>query len=130
MAKKSLTQSQFIDAVRNILLKEYEYEEDDFTKADVKACLEAAAELSIERAPDKNGSIVYGIGKLRIHKRPAGKARMGRNPATGEEIKIKARPASYVPKFRMSKACKDGCAELVVDKNKKLAKAFRAKKRK
>ncbi|MBI1821719.1 MAG: HU family DNA-binding protein [Nitrospirae bacterium] len=32
------------------------------------------------------------------------KARMGRNPATGEAIKI---PAKRVLKFRIGKACKD-----------------------
>jgi DNA-binding protein HU-beta len=32
------------------------------------------------------------------------KARMGRNPATGETIKIKAK---RVVKFRVAKACKD-----------------------
>jgi len=32
------------------------------------------------------------------------KARMGRNPQTGEEIKIKAKT---VVKFRVAKACKD-----------------------
>ena len=32
------------------------------------------------------------------------KARIGRNPATGEEIKIKA---NTVVKFRLAKACKD-----------------------
>lgn len=35
-----------------------------------------------------------GLLKIRAVKRPATKARMGRNPATGEEIKISAKPAS------------------------------------
>ena len=50
----------------------------------------------------KNGSfVVPGIGKLVLAKR---KARMGRNPATGEAIKIKAKT---VLKFRIAKAAKD-----------------------
>ena len=50
----------------------------------------------------KNGVfVVPGIGRLvRVDR----KARMGRNPATGEAIKI---PAKKVVKFRVAKACKD-----------------------
>ena len=51
----------------------------------------------------KNGIFVLpGIGRLVKSNR---KARMGRNPATGEEIKI---PAKTVVKFRLAKAAKDG----------------------
>jgi DNA-binding protein HU-beta len=50
----------------------------------------------------KNGMFVLpGIGRLvRVDR----KARMGRNPATGEAIKI---PAKKVVKFRVAKAAKD-----------------------
>jgi DNA-binding protein HU-beta len=50
----------------------------------------------------KNGLFVLpGIGRLVKSNR---KARMGRNPATGEAIKI---PAKTVVKFRVAKAAKD-----------------------
>ncbi|MFH1743717.1 MAG: HU family DNA-binding protein [bacterium] len=49
----------------------------------------------------KRGFTVPGFGKLVVVKR---KARMGRNPQTGEQIKI---PAKTVLKFRIAKACKD-----------------------
>ncbi len=50
----------------------------------------------------KNGEFtIPGIGKLVKQKR---KARKGRNPATGAEIKI---PAKTVVKFRIAKAAKD-----------------------
>ena len=50
----------------------------------------------------KNGvSVLPGIGRLVKVDR---KARMGRNPATGESIKI---PAKKVVKFRVAKAVKD-----------------------
>jgi DNA-binding protein HU-beta len=50
----------------------------------------------------KNGTFTLpGFGKL---VKQARKARMGRNPATGETIKI---PAKTVCKFRLSKVCKD-----------------------
>lgn len=45
--------------------------------------------------------ILPGFGKL---VKVQGKARKGRNPATGEVIKIKAKT---VVKFRVAKACKD-----------------------
>jgi len=45
--------------------------------------------------------VLPGFGKLVKVKR---KARKGRNPATGEEIQIKAKT---VVKFRVAKACKD-----------------------
>ena len=50
----------------------------------------------------KNGVfVVPGLGRLvRVDR----KARMGRNPATGEAIKI---PAKKVVKFRVAKAAKD-----------------------
>ena len=49
----------------------------------------------------KNTFVVPGVGKLVLANR---KARMGRNPQTGEAIKI---PAKRVVKFRVAKACKD-----------------------
>ena len=53
----------------------------------------------------KNGEfIVPGIGKLVKVQR---KARMGRNPATGAQIKIAAKT---VVKFRVAKAAKDAVA--------------------
>jgi DNA-binding protein HU-beta len=49
----------------------------------------------------KNSFTLPGIGKLVVVNR---KARMGRNPATGEQIKI---PAKKALKFRVAKAAKD-----------------------
>jgi DNA-binding protein HU-beta len=59
------------------------------------------SELAV-RETKKNGVFVIpGIGRLvRVDR----KARMGRNPATGEAIKI---PAKKVVKFRVAKAVKD-----------------------
>ena len=54
------------------------------------------------REVKKNGEFTFsGIGKLLKQKRAA---RIGRNPKTGEKIKIKAKT---VVKFRVSKAVKD-----------------------
>jgi DNA-binding protein HU-beta len=64
--------------------------------ADVLDCI---ADTAYREA--KNGFTLPGIGKLVLAKR---KARMGRNPQTGEAIKI---PAKTVLKFRIAKAAKD-----------------------
>ena len=47
------------------------------------------------------------IGKMFIRVRPARPARPGRNPATGEEITIAAKPATKVPRFTFSKTFKE-----------------------
>ena len=55
-----------------------------------------------EKELKRSGEFVLpGMVKLVVQKR---KARMGRNPATGEAIKI---PAKRVVKFRVAKAAKD-----------------------
>ena len=68
-------------------------------KKQAKAALEALAQMAYKGA--KNGFTIPGLGKLVIVRR---KARMGRNPATGEKIRI---PAKKVLKFRIAKAAKD-----------------------
>ena len=45
--------------------------------------------------------------KIRRVRKPARKSRMGRNPATGEAMKIAAKPASTVVKVTALKALKD-----------------------
>jgi len=45
--------------------------------------------------------------KVRRVKKPARKSRMGRNPATGEPMKIAAKPASTVVRVTVLKALKD-----------------------
>jgi len=61
-----------------------------------------ASQLELAHREAKKGEFaIAGLGKLVKQKR---KARLGRNPATGEEIKI---PAKTVLKFRVAKAAKD-----------------------
>ena len=47
------------------------------------------------------------LGILQVRTRPARPARMGRNPATGETIQIKASPASKRVAFRPAKTLKE-----------------------
>jgi len=80
------------------------------TKKDVAAVFANLGEL-VQRHMQKRGSGEFQIPdtgvKIRRTKRPARKARMGRNPATGEEIKISAKPAQTVVKVLALKALKD-----------------------
>lgn len=69
------------------------------TKKAATEMLDVLSQLAYKEA--KNGFTIPGIGKLVLQKR---KARKGRNPQTGEVIKI---PAKKVVKFRVAKACKD-----------------------
>jgi DNA-binding protein HU-beta len=71
----------------------------DMTRKQVVAFMDTLVTTAYKEA--KNGFTLPGVGKLVLVKR---KARMGRNPATGEQIKI---PAKNVVKFRVAKAAKD-----------------------
>ncbi len=70
----------------------------EITKKQAVAALEELATLAYKNA--KNTFTFPGVGKLVLVHR---KARIGRNPATGAEIKI---PAKKVVKFRVAKAAK------------------------
>ena len=52
------------------------------------------------------------IARLFLSKRPPQKARVGRNPATGEEMTIPAKPATAVPKASFSQHVKDRAAQI------------------
>jgi DNA-binding protein HU-beta len=68
---------------------------------DAKTFLDELAKLAIGEVKKNGVFVLPGIGRLvRVDR----KARTGRNPATGEAIKI---PAKKVVKFRVAKAAKD-----------------------
>jgi DNA-binding protein HU-beta len=69
------------------------------TKKQAVQILEQIAAMAYKNA--KNTFTLPGVGKLVLVNR---KARVGRNPATGEQINI---PAKRVVKFRVAKAAKD-----------------------
>jgi len=87
---KAMTKSQIADHMAKLA---------GMTK---KAAVEFLDELSsLAHKEAKNTFTLPGIGKLVLVNR---KARNGRNPQTGEAIKI---PAKRVVKFRVAKAAKD-----------------------
>ena len=71
----------------------------NITKKAAEEVLEFIAQLAYKNAKDT--FTLPGLGKLVLVNR---KARVGRNPATGETIQIKAK---RVVKFRVAKAAKD-----------------------
>jgi DNA-binding protein HU-beta len=71
------------------------------TKKEAQAAVDCVFD-SITKTLKKKGEVtLVGFGTFKVSKR---KARKGRNPRTGEEIKIKA---SDVPKFAAGKGLKD-----------------------
>ena len=87
---KALSKSQIAAAIP---------EKNGITKRQAQEILETLVDLAYKNA--KNSFTLPGLGKLVLVNR---KARVGRNPATGESINI---PAKRVVKFRVAKAAKD-----------------------
>lgn len=76
-------------------------EKTEMSKKDVALFLDELAALAYSEVKNEGEFVVPGFGKLvKAHR----KARMGRNPATGEAIQIAAKT---VVKFRLAKAAKD-----------------------
>ena len=91
-AATKMTQAQTVAALA---------ESQSVSKKEAKAFLESIAALAVKQTKKTGEFTIPGIGKLVKSER---KARWGRNPATGEKIRIKARK---VVKFRVAKAAKD-----------------------
>jgi len=89
---KRMTQTQLVRSLA---------EAGELTNKQARGVLDSLASLAVSEVK-KNGLFVLpGIGRLvRVDR----KARMGRNPATGESIKIAAKK---VVKFRVAKSAKD-----------------------
>ncbi|MCZ2153357.1 MAG: HU family DNA-binding protein [Bryobacterales bacterium] len=89
---KKMTQSDLVKELAAAL---------DLSNKQAKAFIEKYAEIAIREAKKNGVFVAPGLGRLVKVER---KARMGRNPATGESIKIAAKK---VVKFRVAKAAQD-----------------------
>jgi len=99
-AKKAPTKSEVFGHIS---------EKTDLRKKDVAAVFD---ELSVVIKKNLGGRgpgafTLPGLCKMTVKKKPATKARPGRNPFTGEEIMIKAKPASKAVRIRPLKALKE-----------------------
>ena len=92
MANQRMTQTQLVRSLA---------EHTEVPNKTARAMLDGLSGLAISEVKKNGVFVVPGLGRLvRVDR----KARMGRNPATGEAIKI---PAKKVVKFRVAKAAKD-----------------------
>jgi DNA-binding protein HU-beta len=80
-----LTQTQLASAVADRA---------EITKAEAKRVLDALEDVVLEEIANAEKVKIGGLVQLTVRVKPASKARKGRNPATGEEITIAAKPAS------------------------------------
>jgi nucleoid DNA-binding protein len=80
-----LTQTQLLAAVADRA---------ELTKADAKRALQALEDVILEELGNAQKVRIGGLVQLTVRVKPATKKRKGRNPATGEEIEIAAKPAS------------------------------------
>lgn len=93
---KPITKSQFMATLA---------EKSGMAKKQVTDFWETLTNLAYSEARANGEITLPGLGKLQKKHR---NARMGRNPATGEQIQI---PAKTVVKFRVAKAAKDAILE-------------------
>jgi DNA-binding protein HU-beta len=80
-----LTQTQLVAEVANRA---------EMSKSDAKRALTALDEIVLEQLANAQKARIGGLVQLTVRVKPAQKKRKGRNPATGEEIEIAAKPAS------------------------------------
>ena len=66
----------------------------EIPRAEAKRVLGALEEVVLEELSNAQKVRVVGLVQLTVRVKPAQKKRQGRNPATGEEITIAAKPAS------------------------------------
>ena len=81
----ALTQTQLVTAVADRA---------ELSKNDAKRALAALDEIVLDALGNAEKVRIGGLVQLTVRVKPAQKARTGRNPATGEEITIGAKPAS------------------------------------
>jgi nucleoid DNA-binding protein len=99
-AKRAPTKSQIFKQIA---------EETELNKRDVEAVFESLEGI-IEKNLKPRGPqsfTIPGLMKINVKKKPAQKSRLGRNPATGEQITIPAKPASKTVKVRPLKNLKE-----------------------
>src|ERR1700733_9645386 len=86
-----LTQSQMIAAIADRA---------ELSKAEAKRALDALDTIVLEELGNAQKVRLGGLVQLTVRVKPATKKRTGRNPATGEEITIAAKPASVDARAR------------------------------
>ncbi len=99
-SSKPLTKTQVFGAIA---------EANDLTRKQVAGVFDSLAEL-IQKNISRRGPGVFtipGLLKIKSESKPAQKSRLVRNPATGEMVMSKPKPARRVVKVRALKSLKD-----------------------
>ena len=87
----ALTQTQLADAIADRA---------GLSRAQVKSAIQALEEVVLDEIGNAEKVKVGNLVQLTVRLKPPTKERMGRNPATGEEITISAKPASVTLRAR------------------------------
>lgn len=95
MAATTMTKTQLVSAMA---------EKIEITKKQAAAFFETLTGLAVTEAKKNGVFVLPGLGRLKKVQR---KARTGRNPQTGEALKIKAKTTA---KFYVAKSVKDAIA--------------------
>ena len=99
--------SKIPDKLTSASIIEYLAQKNSLVRKEVKQVLEDLFEI-VGVGVMRGERVALGkIGKMFIRVRPARAAHMGRNPLTGQQIKIPAKPATKVPRITFSKTFKE-----------------------
>src|SRR5882762_5200754 len=93
-----MTKTQLVDKIAEL---------HELAKKDVRAMMEALAEVGHKELKKNGVFVVPGFAKFVVVKKAATKARKGKNPFTGEDMMFKAKPARKIVRARPVKAAKD-----------------------
>jgi len=107
MAKKRFS---FIDELNERILRTIQITrrgEAKLKRGDLRKALDEAFEVGVRKAAGGERVRFPIIGTLARKDVKARKAGKGRNPFTGEEIMVKARPASKKPRWSFPKSTKE-----------------------
>jgi len=104
-----LTQTQLADAVAD---------KAGLSRADAKKAITALEEVILDEIGNAEKVKIGGVVQLDVRVRPATAERPGRNPATGEEITISAKPASVAVKARPLAKAKNAAPSLQMVQSK------------
>jgi nucleoid DNA-binding protein len=104
------------DKLTSVSLIGYLAEKNGLARKEVKQVIEDLFEI-VSVGVMRGERVALGkVGKMFIRVRPARAARTGRNPLTGQEITIPAKPATKVPRLTFSKTFKDAALKARIKK--------------
>jgi DNA-binding protein HU-beta len=121
-----LNKSQLINAIHEDLLTQ----NDEWSKGDVKDVLESFESVVTTQLSNGEPVTISGFIKLARKDTPAKPARQGRNPATGETIQLKPKPASVTVRASVLKKLKDNVIEATAKAAAKSSKKSKKKGKK